>query len=257
MADEIRTNHQYNLALLRLMGELGQVPLSKALQEFESRLGHLIPPDQRERNPQGYLKWDYRVRWARQALVGAGLMDSGGRGIWTITEAGRQWLEDNPHATQLNLRRDTDDISPAPRRRASSGAATGRRKRVDRIGVSLEMLEQTRKAMPSEEFRQLWGSLYDQLLAEERARATTSITQSELGKRAKRELDGIHFFLQGRRTGQPDVRRICLWIEFCYALELHRETASLLPYVDENQVDPAIYDQVKRLATASRAKLGW
>jgi hypothetical protein len=257
MADQIRTGDEYNLALLRLMAELGRVPTSDAVREFDRRFGDLIAPEDREPNPSGNLKWDWRVRWARQELVQAGLMGSGGRGIWTITDAGRQWLEDNPHATQLNLHRDTDDISPAPRRRASSGAPTGRRKRVDRIGVSLEMLEQTRKAMPTEEFRQLWGPFYDQLLAEERARATTSITQTELGRRAMKELDRVHSYLRGRHAEKPDARRICLWIEFCYALELHREAASLLTYVDESEVDPAIFEQVKRLAMASKAKLGW
>jgi len=257
MADEIRTGDEYNLALLRLMAELGRAPTSDAVREFERRLGHLIAPEDRELNPSGHLRWDWRVRWARQDLVRAGLMGSGGRGIWTITEAGHQWLEDNPNATDLGLPRDTEDNVQGTRGSRSSAAAAGRRKGETRTGVSLEMLEQTRRAMPTEQFRQLWGTLYDQLSAEERARATTSITQAELGSRAMRELERIHSYLRGRHTEQPDARRICLWIEFCYALELHREAASLLPYVDETQVDPAIYEQVRRLGTASKAKLGW
>lgn len=257
MPDEIRTGGQYNLALLRVMAELRQVRTSEAVSEFERRLGHLIASQDRSRNRSGNLKWEWRVRWARQELVEAGLMGSGGHGIWTITEAGLKWLEENPNGTHLSLPRDTDHNVRATRRPSRSAATAGRKKGEDRSGVTRQMLEQTRQAMPTEQFRQLWGTLYDQLLAEERGRATTSITHAELGKRAKRELDRIHSYLQGRETEQPDTRRICLWIQFCYALELYREAASLWPYMDENQVDPAIYDQVRRLATASKAKLGW
>lgn len=258
MADEIRTKDQYNLALLRLMAELARAPTSEALREFESRLGHLIPPDQCERNPQGYLKWDYRVRWARQDLVGAGLMGSGGRGIWTITEAGLQWLEENPNASRLDLPKGTGSGKGAPvAKRRSSGRGSHSTKPASARAITLQMLEQTRVAMPASEFRQLWGSLYDQLVAEDRAKATTPISQTELGMRAKREIDKIHSYLHGRHTEKPDAKRMCAWIEFCYTLELHREAASLLQYLDENEVEAAVYGQVKRLATASKAKLGW
>ena len=258
MADEIRTKAQYNLALLRLMAELGRVPISDALREFESRLGHLIPPDQRERNPQGYLKWDYRVRWALQDLARVGLMGSGGRGIWTITEAGRQWLEENPDPSRLDLPQGTGAVNIAPvAKRRGSGRSTRSANPASAPPITLQMLEQTRAAMPASEFRQLWGSLYDQLLGEDRAKAITSISQAELGVRAKREMDQIHSFLHGRHTDRPDPKRICAWIEFCYTLELHREAASLLQYLDENEVEAAVYGQVKRLATASKAKLGW
>jgi len=258
MPDEIRRRDQYSLALLRLMAELGQAQTSEAVDEFERRLGHLIPSEHRELNPSGNLKWEWSVRWARQDLVRAGLMGSGGHGIWTITEAGRQWLKSNPNAARVGLAtgRGSRTGGGTARRRSSRPRARTTKPAGGR-GITLEMLERTRAAMPASEFRQLWGPIYDELLAEDRAKATTPISQTELGMRAKREIDKIHSYLHGRHTEKPDAKRMCAWIEFCYTLELHREAASLLQYLDENEVEAAVYGQVKRLATASKAKLGW
>ena len=258
MPDEIRRRDQYGLALLRLMAELGQAQTCEAVDEFERRLGHLIPSEHRELNPSGNLKWEWSVRWVRQDLVRAGLMGSGGHGIWTITEAGRQWLKSNPNAARLGLatgRGSRTGVGTARRRRSRPRARTT--KPAGGPAITLEMLERTRAAMPASEFRQLWGPVYDELLAEDRAKAITSISQAELGKRANSELDKIRSYLRGRATEKPDARRICAWIEFCYTLGLHRESASLLQYLDESEVDAAVYGQVRRLGMASQAKLGW
>ncbi|MFW6116532.1 MAG: winged helix-turn-helix domain-containing protein [bacterium] len=89
----LETSTDYRPALLWLMGELGRARTSDAIAEFERRLGHLIPPEHREENDSGNIKWEWYVRWSRQDLVNDGRMGSGGRGIWTITEAGRKWLK--------------------------------------------------------------------------------------------------------------------------------------------------------------------
>lgn len=93
----------YYPALLWLMGEMGQARTSDALAEFDRRLGDLIPPEHREANPSGNIKWEHYVRWGRQALVKAGLMGSGGWGIWTITEVGRQWLQEHQDGSGREL----------------------------------------------------------------------------------------------------------------------------------------------------------
>ena len=116
------------------------------------------------------------------------------------------------------------------------------------------MLEQTRKGMPADQFRQVWGKLYDELLAEERAKAITQITQTELGRRARRWLDGVHAFLQGKEAS-PSSEVLCDWIHFCYTLKLYREAAALLPYVREDEVDPAVYKRASRVAQTCRGRL--
>jgi hypothetical protein len=117
------------------------------------------------------------------------------------------------------------------------------------------MLEQTRKVMPADQFRAVWGALYDQLLAEERAKAITAVSQTELGRRTRQRLDEIHAFLQGENASTPSSETVCDWIHFCYALQLFREAAALLPYAREDEVDPAIYKRTKRVAEACRSKL--
>jgi len=92
----LRSATDYRPALLWLMGELGQAQTSEAVAEFERRLGDLIPPEHRELNESGSIKWENYVRWARQALADVGLMGSGGWGVWTVTEAGQKWLQDHP-----------------------------------------------------------------------------------------------------------------------------------------------------------------
>ena len=92
----LRTAMGYRPALLWLMGRLEHATTSDALVEFERVFGDVIPPEHRQANKSGNIKWEWYVRWSRQDLVNAGLMGSGGHGIWTITTEGRQWLEGHP-----------------------------------------------------------------------------------------------------------------------------------------------------------------
>jgi hypothetical protein len=99
----LRTSTDYPAALLWLIAELGSARTADVIAEFERRLGRLIPPEHREANQSGNIKWQHYVRWARQDLVGTGLMGSGGRGIWTITGAGQTWLSDHPDGNKTDL----------------------------------------------------------------------------------------------------------------------------------------------------------
>lgn len=99
----LNSSTDYYPALLWLMGELEQAQTSEAIAEFERRMGELIPHEHRELNASGSIKWEHYVRWSRQALVNAGLMGSAGRGIWTITQAGKQWLQDHPDGSKAEL----------------------------------------------------------------------------------------------------------------------------------------------------------
>jgi len=86
----------YRPALLWLMGRLERATPSQALAEFERAFSDLIPPEHHEQNESGNIKWEWYVRWSRLDLVIVGLMGSGGRGIWTITPEGQQWLAEHP-----------------------------------------------------------------------------------------------------------------------------------------------------------------
>ena len=93
----LQTSTDYRPALLWLMGELGSARAAEVMNEFEQRFGHLISPEHQQLIRNGRtIKWQHYLRWARQHLTGAGLMSSGGYGIWTITKAGHDWLRTHP-----------------------------------------------------------------------------------------------------------------------------------------------------------------
>jgi hypothetical protein len=92
----LKTATDYRPALLWLMGQLERATTSEALAEFERLLGDLIPPAHRGETRSGKIKWDRYVRRSRMDLQNAGLMGSGGRGVWTITPQGQQWLAEHP-----------------------------------------------------------------------------------------------------------------------------------------------------------------
>ena len=137
---------------------------------------------------------------------------------------------------------------PAKRKRGRKPSAT-------KTGVTLDQLKATKQEMSPDLFRATWGALYDQLVAEELAKTTTDATPAELGRRAQKRLDEIHTFLQGQTAGSPSAEILCDWIQFCYALELYREAAALLPYICEGEVAPATYKRAKRVASLCRNKL--
>lgn len=239
----LETNDDYQRALLSFLAQLpaGQGGAGDICREFERHYRAQLPADQYQELPSGGERWWKRVNWARLQLKHQGLLDGSERGVWRITQAGRDWLRTGPTAADL------------PRRGASQPRAS---RPSAEPGISLEMLEQTRKAMPVDQFRQVWGAVYDRLLAAERAKATTDVTQTELGRRAQRRLDEVHAFLRGQMATSPAGQVLCDWIHFCYGLDLYKEAAALLPYVHESEVDPAIYKQAKRVADACRSRLG-
>ncbi len=120
--------------------------------------------------------------------------------------------------------------------------------------ISLEMLELTRQSMPVDQFRQIWGALYNQLLVEERAKAITPLNDKELASRARKLVRRIQDFLQGRGNQTPQSEEICDWINLCYALELYREATALWQYVHQDEVNAWQFDRTKRVAAVCRVK---
>jgi hypothetical protein len=243
-----QTETDYSVPLLQLLSGLpgGQGRTAEVCNLFKERYDHRIPDEHRDLRSSGEPIWRNDVRWCRQNLKQQGLLDAPRHGVWRISEAGRRWLKEHPSATRIE---GAKRAGPRTSRRQPSRTASSA------LGISLEMLEETRKLMPADQFRQLWGKLYDQLLAEERAKAITEITQTELGRRTRRWLDEVHAFLKGKIVGLPSSEVLCDWIHFCYVLQLHREAAALLPYVREDEVDVAIYTRARRVAEVCRSKL--
>ena len=99
----LQTAPDYRPALLWLMNDLGSARAAHVLAEFNRLLGHLVPAAHRETTSSGHIRWEHHVHWSRLYLVRKGLMGSGGRGIWTIPEPGREWLRDHPDGNKSEL----------------------------------------------------------------------------------------------------------------------------------------------------------
>ncbi|MHC4616932.1 MAG: winged helix-turn-helix domain-containing protein [Planctomycetota bacterium] len=239
----------YEVPLLHLLAELpnGQGKTREVCRLFGERYRAFIPDAHYAPRGDGKPIWDNNVRWCRQWLKQRGFLDGSTRGVWRITEAGRQWLDENPGATRI-----PGSPPPPPEKRTKPRP---RKKRVALPGINLEMLEQTRQSMTEDQFRDIWGPLYDELLAEERSKAITQITQTDLGRRARAYLDEVHTFLNGQQASTPSAEQLANWILFCYALSLYREASSLFSFIQEQDIDPAIFRWVKRVSALCRTKL--
>lgn len=94
----------YRVPLLWIMAQLEQAHNANVLNEFERQFQQLIPPHHMGYQGKGKLKkWQDYVQWARQAFVNIGLMGSAGRGVWTITSEGKQWLDEHPDGGKHEL----------------------------------------------------------------------------------------------------------------------------------------------------------
>ena len=250
MAGEARfeTGMDYDVPLLRLLAELpgGEGQAGDVVRLFREQYEDRIPQEHYGARRNGNPIWVNLAHWARNHLKDCGFLDASRYGIWAITEDGRRWLEDNPTAVRIDGR-------PRSRTRNSHKKTPPQVPQIP--GVTLTMLEQTRKLMPTDQFSQVWGEIYDRLLAEERAKSTTTITQTELGRHARGWLDQVNAFLTGKSANIPSSEVVCDWIQFCYILELHREAAALLPFVNEDQVDSSMYRRAKRIAEVSRGRI--
>lgn len=132
----LQTAMDYRPALLWVMAQIGDSQAAAAVESFDRMLGRLIPEEHRARTQSGRPKWDEYVRWSRQDLAGAGLMGAEERGLWTITEDGRQWLREHPDGGGDELLRRLRPPQRAPAR--ASAVATQDRVRADqRKGVQL------------------------------------------------------------------------------------------------------------------------
>ena len=82
---------EIEIPLLEALLEIGGQAKPKQLYPLvTTRFPTLTPEDLAERMDCGHIKWENRIQWVRQALIEAGDMASPQRGVWAITEQGRQ-----------------------------------------------------------------------------------------------------------------------------------------------------------------------
>lgn len=245
---------EYAVPLLRLLNSLpgGQGYAAEVVHLFERQYGDRIP-DQ-HRRIRGTTKtpiWDNNVRWCRNTLKMHGFVDSPRIGVWRITEAGRHWLAENPTA---------DRLPPLSQpRRQSQRSRTGRSTHppASRLaGLTLDRLEETRRVMPPDQFRAVWGDLYDSLVAEERTGAITRIARADLEQRVFKRLGEIHAFLLGGQSTTPTAEALFEWVRFCHALGLRREVTALVALIPDGSLEPAVVAKLKVVAAAWRQERG-
>ena len=85
----------WKLILEVLIKRGGQASRQQVHNDIEQKVGGQLKPGDYEVNRDGTLKWSKQVDYQRLAMVHEGLLQNGlPRGIWGITDLGRQWLDD-------------------------------------------------------------------------------------------------------------------------------------------------------------------
>jgi hypothetical protein len=252
---QFQVESDYYVPLLRLLAEFPDGVAKHYVRDlFWERFRDRIPAEHLEpvaSNPELH-RWINKLDWSSNRLRQYGFIDSPATGVWRITQSGIEWLAQNPQATQIKATARRQRSARRPRSQTSSFAPS----HTSPTGITYEMLEQTRKAMPQESFRQVWGTLYDQLLAKERAKAITQISDKELLVAVRQPVRRIQDFLQGRGNDTPKSEDMCDWIQLCYTLGLYREGAALWQYVQRDEVNAWLYERSKKIATVCRTRIG-
>ena len=241
----------YYVPLLNVLADFTQgAPKREVLAQFWKRYQERIPPAHLKpvASAPDEVVWANKVAWARNRLKDFGLIDASDHGIWCLSSNGRDWLTKNPNAHRVS---GLTGKAPSPTQSRKRESPRPISKALP-VGITYEMLEETKKLMPAEQFRSLWGSIYDQLLAEERSKAITVLSDKELVAAVRKPVRRIQDFLQGHGNDAPKSEELCDWIHFCYTLTLYQEGAALWQYVRQDEVNPWQYERAKKLAAVCR-----
>ena len=84
---------EIEIPLLRCLEEMGGKARARDVSSRMTRFfPSLTPADMKVALKSGAKRWNNAIAWVRQKLISQGVMESQGRGIWAITETGRQRL---------------------------------------------------------------------------------------------------------------------------------------------------------------------
>lgn len=88
--------------VIKALKDLGGSGTPSEVVEYVSKMEKVPEEVQQEKLKNGGLRFSNQVRFARQYLVWAGLLDSSKRGVWSLTENGNA-LKDLSHQEALHL----------------------------------------------------------------------------------------------------------------------------------------------------------
>jgi len=101
-AGALLPEQEYVAPLLSFLSERGgSAPTREIIEAIGRKLASKLTPADRERTSSGVIRWQNRIQFVRLKLVEEGLLGrDSGRGIWSLTDAGRarlkELLEDLP-----------------------------------------------------------------------------------------------------------------------------------------------------------------
>jgi hypothetical protein len=165
-------------------------------------------------------------------------MGSDGFGIWTITQAGRQWLREHgldKTALQQLLR----ETAPRAKRPASSS--------------NLE----TKGASSPDPKPETGSRCADKAQSSQQQETTASILIRTNGNVpihdvVDRLVHEIHQFTIGRANSRPSDDVLCDWVYLCYTLTLYSVGREVFDLIDPQRVNPVFYERARKLARACR-----
>lgn len=97
----VPTYDEFFLPLLSLLAERHQVSFGEAKDLLAERMG-ISDEDRDQLLPSGrQRRYDNRVGWARTYLTKAGLVRSVQRGVYELTESGKQFMSGNPSSVTV------------------------------------------------------------------------------------------------------------------------------------------------------------
>jgi restriction endonuclease Mrr len=95
---------QYSLLHLLSEQPKGMLPSYEVYRMLADQFPQLTYADLHDPYPNSVSHWANRVQWAVQHLRESGLLQQhgvSGKGLWTISSAGRAWLASLPNADDL------------------------------------------------------------------------------------------------------------------------------------------------------------
>ena len=95
-ASRTRTDQTaFLLPVLEILQECGgKVEAKRVIQQLEDKMKGQLKPVDHERLKSGQVRWKNTAQWARNELVTEGYLSKDSpRGVWEITEKGREYLK--------------------------------------------------------------------------------------------------------------------------------------------------------------------
>lgn len=236
----------YEIPILEVLVENdGRLPLYKALSLLEGKMA-LLPGDKNERE-SGDIIWQNNAAWARYKMVKKGEIDGSIRGIWAITEKGRERYE---------------------KEKNSYNQSNFKLTRIRKYSRSKKQKSEKNLPHPSEvstNYLQEWGYKRDLNLLElglegvkesykEFYYKNTQINDDEYLKILHSIFRDIKAFIDGNQSITPTNEQICNWIYHCYTFQHYWEGMKLFNMLDEDSVSSDLYRITKKIADVCREK---